>query len=406
MRIHVIRHVPFEGPAAIAKWAASRGHSLTESLALTETLPTLEDVDLVVVMGGPMDADDEVTSPWLVAEKRWVRDAMDAGKLVLGVCLGAQILAELAGGRVKRGRHREIGYFPVRRTPEAAEDLVFAALPDVLVVGHWHGDTFDLPEGVEPAYSSDVTVNQAFSLNGGRVVGLQFHLEWTREALEELIDACRDELAEGGPHVADAASFLAHAEQHTASSIDTLFALLDRMAALTTSAEPRLSGAAEWAIEAVIDDDAQAIEQVRELFREYHKWLGAVVCSKRLAEEIADLPGPYASPAGRLFIARDVAGEPLGCVGVRPHHGPAAEIKRLYVRPAGRGSGLGRALLDVAIEAARELGYAEALVTTLPDSMPTAREMYVRSGFAATDPFVDHSHVDDGVRMEYLRLEL
>lgn len=163
---------------------------------------------------------------------------------------------------------------------------------------------------------------------------------------------------------------------------------------------------AEWVIVPVDDADPEGIEQVRELFREYHAWLGEVVCSRRLAEEITDLPGAYASPAGRLLLARAADGMVLGCVGVRPHHATAAEIKRLYVRPVGRGTGLGRALLDAAIAAAREMGYSEALVTTLPDSMPTARAMYARSGFTATDAFEDHSHVDEGVRMEYLRLEL
>lgn len=178
-----------------------------------------------------------------------------------------------------------------------------------------------------------------------------------------------------------------------------------------------------WEIVRAPDDDAHVIEEVRELFREYHAWLGEVVCSRRLSEEIADLPGPYAAPAGRLFLARTraaegvpeegapvvraaAAGTALGCVGVRPHHADACEVKRLYVTREARGTGLGRALLETALAAAREIGYREALVTTLPDAMPTAREMYLRHGFEPTAPFVDHSHVDEGVRLEYLRLEL
>lgn len=162
----------------------------------------------------------------------------------------------------------------------------------------------------------------------------------------------------------------------------------------------------EWRIERVRDDDAVALEEVRELFTEYHQWLGNVVCSVRLAEEIADLPGPYAEPAGRLFIARDAHGLPMGCIGIRPHSGERCEVKRLYVRGSGRGSGLGRALVETALEAARELGYAEALVTTLPGSMPVAAAMYERMGFVPVAPFMDHSHVSDDVEMAYLALPL
>jgi carbonic anhydrase len=162
----------------------------------------------------------------------------------------------------------------------------------------------------------------------------------------------------------------------------------------------------EWRIASVADDDTQSIEQVRELFAEYHRWLGEVVCSARLAEEIVSLPGPYAAPAGRLFIARDRAEAPTGCIGVRPHESERCEIKRLYVRPLARGTGLGRALVERAIEAASALGYAEALITTLPDAMPVAAAMYARLGFKETEPFFDHSHVEKQVPMTYLRLVL
>jgi GNAT superfamily N-acetyltransferase len=163
----------------------------------------------------------------------------------------------------------------------------------------------------------------------------------------------------------------------------------------------------EPVIERVADDDAENLELVRELFREYHEWLGEVVCSVRLAEEIASLPGPYAAPCGALYLARIAdADAAVGCIGVRPHHGSACEIKRLYVRAQARGTGLGGTLIRIAIETARELGYAEALVTTLPDTMPVAAAMYERLGFCETEPFLDMSYVDGSVRMTYLRLEL
>lgn len=162
----------------------------------------------------------------------------------------------------------------------------------------------------------------------------------------------------------------------------------------------------EWSISPVADEDIATLEEIRELFREYHEWLGEVVCSYRLAEEIANLPGPYAAPEGRLLIARSAGGAVLGCAGVRPHSPGRAEVKRLYVRPPARGTGLGRALAEAALEVARELGYAEALISTLPDSMQVAAPMYVRMGFAETECFTDHDHADDGVTMLYLSKRL
>ena len=162
----------------------------------------------------------------------------------------------------------------------------------------------------------------------------------------------------------------------------------------------------EWLIVRVADHDAETLDAVRKLFTEYHEWLGEVVCSARLAEEIAGLPGPYARPTGAVFLARATDGTALGCIGVRPHEATRAEIKRLYVRPAARGTGLGRALITTAIGEARELGYREALVSTLPETMPVAAAMYERLGFEETAPFFDHSGVGEDAPMRYLRLVL
>jgi len=147
------------------------------------------------------------------------------------------------------------------------------------------------------------------------------------------------------------------------------------------------------------------VAAVRALFIEYGTWLGTVVCSRRLAEEIADLPGPYGPPAGVLLLAVNAAG-PAGVVGARPHEGDACEMKRLYVRPAARGSGLGRRLAEAAIDAGRRLGYRRMYLTTLPQMMPEALGMYERLGFTPTEPFFDHSAVGEDVTMEYLELVL
>ncbi len=228
LRIRIVRNIAFEGPALIGEWATARGHSLTESLAVTEQYPRASDVDLLVVMGGPMDADDHDASPWLAAEKAFVRDVLGAGGRVLGVCLGAQVLAEVAGGRVKRNPVREIGWFPVRATEAGRRDPRFAAF-DGAVVGHWHGDTFDLPAGVDPLLSSDATSNQAFVTADGRGVGLQFHVEWTEESLAELVRGCEDELCEGGPYVMSGEEMLAHATRHIGTCRRLLFTLLDSL---------------------------------------------------------------------------------------------------------------------------------------------------------------------------------
>jgi len=229
MRLHVVTHVAFEGPVGIAAWAESRGHQLTESLALTEEFPQPEAVDLLVVMGGPMAADDERANPWLVAEKAYIARAAEAGVPVLGICLGAQLLAEVAGGRVRRNLEPEIGWFPVCHTETTADEALFADFPDGLVVGHWHGDTFDLPSPTRALLSSEACANQAFSLEGGRFVGLQFHLEWSPASLDDLIEACGDELSRSGTYVSDTAELRRGALLHHDTCRAALDALLDRM---------------------------------------------------------------------------------------------------------------------------------------------------------------------------------
>jgi GMP synthase-like glutamine amidotransferase len=229
MHMHVVRHVPFEGPALIAEWAAQRGFEVTDSLSFTEQYPSLDKLDLLVVLGGPMAADDHAGNPWLAAEKHYLSEALTAGRRVLGICLGAQLIVDVAGGAVRRGQRAEIGFFPVRHTEAAVADSVLSAFPDGLVVGHWHGDTFDVPPDASTALSSEVTPNQAFTLNGGRVVALQFHLEWTREALMALIDGAADELGSGGPYVWSASALLDGIERYEPACREALWGVLDRM---------------------------------------------------------------------------------------------------------------------------------------------------------------------------------
>lgn len=228
MRIQVLQHVPFEGPASIATWAAARGHSLaTTRLDAGECLPRLEDLDWLAVMGGPMNVDEEGRYPWLVAEKAFIRGAIEAGKRILGVCLGGQLIAAALGAPVQRAVQREIGWFPLTLTPEGRSSPVGEVLPERFLAFHWHGDSFDIPEGAILLASSAACRNQAF-LYGGRVLGLQFHLEATAEGVADLLAHCGDDLV-AGPYVQGAAAVQAGTAA-CAQLNGLLWRLLDRLA--------------------------------------------------------------------------------------------------------------------------------------------------------------------------------
>lgn len=232
MRVACVSHVPFEGPGSIAEWAAARGHELSRIDARIGAFPDPSDVDLLVVLGGPMSTGDVLRHPWLATERAYLARCADAGPLMLGICLGSQLLAEAIGGTVRTASEPEIGWFPVRLGPVARTSPWFAGWPETFVAGHWHGDTFDLPVGVEPAASSDLTANQAFVARGGRVVGLQFHLEWTPEALRALVCSAPEDLMHPGAHIATAEQLLEATEQ-MATGRGLLFRMLDRMEELS-----------------------------------------------------------------------------------------------------------------------------------------------------------------------------
>jgi len=194
MRVHVLQHAPFEGLGSIAAWLEARQASITRTRFFeAHSLPSLNSVDMVVIMGGPMSANDEDALPWLIPEKRFIRDAVSRGIPTLGICLGAQLIASATGARIYRNKVKEIGWFPVRAVPTAAGSL---RLPRECMAFHWHGETFDLPEGAVHLARSEGCENQAFQL-GRNVIGLQFHLETTRESVAALLGNCREDIAPG-----------------------------------------------------------------------------------------------------------------------------------------------------------------------------------------------------------------
>jgi GMP synthase-like glutamine amidotransferase len=195
MRMAVLQHVEFEGPAAVADWAAGRGFPLRLFQLYRDTmLPLLSDFDMLTVMGGPMSANDEAKFGWLGPEIALVRKARAADKTVLGICLGAQIIAKALGARVYPGSAKEIGWLPVQRT--AGSHLLFDSLPDSFTAFHWHGETFDLPREATLLATSEVTETQAFAV-GQRVLGLQFHMEATEESVRALLEGAAHEIGHG-----------------------------------------------------------------------------------------------------------------------------------------------------------------------------------------------------------------
>jgi GMP synthase-like glutamine amidotransferase len=195
MRLLSLQHTPFEGPANIEEWAKRNGHSFSGVQAYKDELPLLGDFDWLVVMGGPMSVHDEAIYPWLKAEKKFIRQSIATGKIVLGICLGAQLVAEALGASVGKNEEKEIGWYTVRLTPESGNAPAFKGLPGEFMAFHWHGDTFGIPAKAAHVASSEACASQAFEL--GRIIGLQFHLECSEESIEMFIKNGGGELVEG-----------------------------------------------------------------------------------------------------------------------------------------------------------------------------------------------------------------
>ena len=180
----VLQHIACEPPAAFEDELRSRGLDVTRiELDEGDALPDWREFPAVVVMGGPMGAYDEDEHRWLAAEKRLLREAVEADVPVWGVCLGAQLLASALGARVYRGERPEVGLLPVHLTDAAAEDSVFGNAPRSFPTLQWHGDSFDLPDGATLLASSTAYPHQAYRV--GRSYGLQFHLEVPLELATE-----------------------------------------------------------------------------------------------------------------------------------------------------------------------------------------------------------------------------
>jgi GMP synthase-like glutamine amidotransferase len=227
MRLQVFQHVAFEGPGEIARWARERG----QELAMTPWhdgagAPDLAKVDGLIVMGGPMNIYEHRAHPWLPAEKEFLARALEQGRPVVGICLGAQLLADVLGGRVHQNPVKEIGWWPVKWRAAARTAPGWDFLPRASTPLHWHGDTFSLPPGAQWLAETGECPRQAFAW-GRQALGLQFHLEANETSLKALIKNCGDELTPGGPKVQTAAKLRQGLARHQPGNLPLLWKLLD-----------------------------------------------------------------------------------------------------------------------------------------------------------------------------------
>lgn len=198
-RLHIVQHVPFENSGRIKKWALKIGLDIKQTMLYGgDVLPEMKDFDFLVIMGGPMGVNDETRYRWLEKEKEFIKNAIHANKSVLGICLGAQLIAHCLDAKVKPNINKEIGWFNVNLID--SHKYFNNTLFENLITFHWHGDKFDIPKGAKHLFQSEACLNQAF-IYDDRVVGLQFHPEIELENLRLLLENCGDELVINEPFI-------------------------------------------------------------------------------------------------------------------------------------------------------------------------------------------------------------
>ena len=194
MRVHILQHVAFEGPAAIEKWLVHRNYTFTiTKFFLGDSLPAQDDFDVLIVMGGPMGVDDCQQYPWLLEERRFIQESIRRDKYILGICLGAQLIARACAAKVTKNKYREIGWFDITISERNLPDILKGVFSEKTEVFHWHGDIFEIPQGAMHFAASEACANQGFILNG-RVIAMQFHIETTKDSAALLVQNCRHEL--------------------------------------------------------------------------------------------------------------------------------------------------------------------------------------------------------------------
>lgn len=211
-------------------WAAERGFpvSITE-VYKHEALPSADSFDWLVIMGGGMSVNDEDMYAWLQPEKQFVKAAIDAGKTVIGICLGSQMIANVLGKKVYKNAAKEIGWYPVSLTKNAPESTAISPQWNNELFFHWHGETFDLPDGAVHLAFSVGCVNQAYRI-GQKIWGFQFHPETNYQTLEQMVSSGGRELVKD-KYVMTAEEIL-NAKSQIEITKPLYYGLLDQLAAV------------------------------------------------------------------------------------------------------------------------------------------------------------------------------
>jgi GMP synthase-like glutamine amidotransferase len=223
MKLHILQHAAYEGPGEIATWAQERGHTVSIShLYRGDALPALQDFDALVIMGGEMNIYQYRDWPWLQAESEFIQAALHHGKPAVGICLGAQFLADALGSRVVQNPVYELGWFPVFWTAESRD--WFPKLPSGGPVLHWHGDRFSLPMGATRLAISLGCHEQGFIVPG-KALALQFHME-VNPALVKLYVESQGSWP-SGKYVQDPSQILSEAGKYCEANRHLLHDMLD-----------------------------------------------------------------------------------------------------------------------------------------------------------------------------------
>ncbi|MGP4862675.1 type 1 glutamine amidotransferase [Psychrobacter sp. T6-5] len=243
IRIHALYHVDFEELSYIKQWADSRGHRITVTRFYeNDPLPAQDSFDWLVVMGGPMSIHDESDFQWLADEKSFIQQSINDGKTVIGVCLGAQLIADSLGAKVAPSGIKEVGWLPIQLTEQGLAHPLLADLPrNEFTVFHWHGDGFECPKGATPIAMSHSWANQGFIYQTPKhaeldtwVIGWQCHFEVTNKSMVDMVSHgqtyIQEAMIDHPDSVQAADKILAIGDTYMADNNAWLSTMLDKLA--------------------------------------------------------------------------------------------------------------------------------------------------------------------------------